>query len=72
MNNLLVIIRCPRCEHIHRTFDYTAVYVFMPETLRKWADLECPECHYHGHEIFIGLVPRTEIERTPEESRGVV
>ena len=61
-NNLLVIVRCPRCNHTHRTYDYSSMYVFLPQTLKQWAETRCPECQCLGYEIFIGLVPPAESE----------
>ena len=57
-----VTVRCSYCEYVHKVFDYTTLYVFMPPTLIRWAHLECPDCQRRGMELFIDTCKRTESE----------
>src|SRR5258708_40269559 len=63
-----VTIRCSYCEYVHKTYDYTDLYVFLPKTLISWATLECPGCHYIGMELFIDT--RSEERRVGKECRS--
>lgn len=57
-----VTIRCYFCGHIHKIYDYSSDYVFIPQTLDLWIHMACQECSHIGHEIYIQSEPTKESE----------
>ncbi len=58
-----VTVRCYHCDHIHKIYDYSTDYVFIPQTLQLWAHLMCRECGHIGHEVYIQA-------ETPEQTES--
>jgi hypothetical protein len=55
--NIVVFVRCAWCMVVRKEWDATQGVVFVPSTLKKYAEMQCEHCDKIGMEIYIGERP---------------